>query len=89
VDGHVYAEIRKGMYGLPQAGKLTNDRLRNCLEPYGYIPCGVTPGLWKHAESDIMFTLVVDDFGARYTNKTDVDQLLTMLTKEYKCSTGD
>ena len=23
--GHVYVEIRKGMYGLPQAGKLAND----------------------------------------------------------------
>jgi hypothetical protein len=25
--GHVYAEVRKGMYGLPQAGKLANDAL--------------------------------------------------------------
>jgi hypothetical protein len=37
-----------------------------------YIPCDVTPGLWKHTDSDLMFTLVVDDFGVRYTNKSDV-----------------
>ena len=27
VDGHVYAEISKGMYGLPQAGKVASDFL--------------------------------------------------------------
>ena len=27
VDGWVYCEIKKGMYGLPHAGKIANDRL--------------------------------------------------------------
>ena len=27
IDGHVYAEIHCGMYGLPQAGRLANDQL--------------------------------------------------------------
>ena len=27
VDGWVYCEIKKGMYGLPHTGKITNDRL--------------------------------------------------------------
>jgi hypothetical protein len=26
-NGYVYVEIGKGMYGLPQAGKIANDRL--------------------------------------------------------------
>jgi hypothetical protein len=34
-NGYVYAEVRKGMYGLPQAGKLANDRLRKFLAPFG------------------------------------------------------
>ena len=34
--GAVYVEIRKGMYGLPQAGKIANVRLQNFLEPHGY-----------------------------------------------------
>ena len=42
-NGYVYAKVRKGMYGLPQAGKLANDRLRTFLAPYGYVPCPVTP----------------------------------------------
>jgi hypothetical protein len=27
-DGHVYIEVQKGMYGLPQAGILANNSLR-------------------------------------------------------------
>ena len=34
-NGYVYVEIQKGMYGLPQAGKLANDRLQKFLEPHG------------------------------------------------------
>jgi hypothetical protein len=78
-DGYVYAEVRKGMYGLPQASKLANDRLRKFLAPAGYLPCTVTPGLWRHQHSNLMFSLVVDDFGIRYTNRDDVDQLLAVL----------
>ena len=66
VDGHVFAEIRRGMYGLPQAGKLANEQLQAVLAPHGYVPCPITPGLWKDTHSDLMFTLVVDDFGVRY-----------------------
>jgi hypothetical protein len=87
VDGHVYAEVRKGMYGLPQAGKLANDQLCQFLEPHGYLPCPVTPGLFKDTNSDLMFTLVVDDFGVRYTNNADVDKLIAVLQQHYKLTT--
>ena len=30
-NGHIYCEICKGIYGLPQAGKLANDLLRKRL----------------------------------------------------------
>jgi hypothetical protein len=50
-NGYVYAEMRKGMYGLPQAGKLANDWLRKFLAPFGHVPCPVTPGLWKQANA--------------------------------------
>jgi hypothetical protein len=72
IDGYVYAEVRRGMYRLPQAGRLANEQLREFLEPYGYLPCPITPGLWKDTNSDLMFTLVVDDFGVRYTNRQDI-----------------
>ena len=47
-NGFVYVEIRRGMYGLPQAGRLANDQLIKFLAPHGYKPCALTPGLWKH-----------------------------------------
>jgi hypothetical protein len=34
-DGHIYAKIHKGMYGLPQAGKIANACLTKFLEPHG------------------------------------------------------
>jgi hypothetical protein len=86
VNGCVYAEVRKGMYGLPQAGRLANEQLREFLKPHGFVPCPVTPGLWKDLQSDLMFSLVVDDFGVRYTDKTSVDRLISTLQKKYKCT---
>jgi hypothetical protein len=46
VDGLVYIEIRKGMYGLKQAGLLANQLLQTRLAPFGYYPARHTPGLW-------------------------------------------
>ncbi|KAI2496641.1 Reverse transcriptase (RNA-dependent DNA polymerase) [Fragilaria crotonensis] len=66
-DGFVYVEIRRGMYGLPQAGRLANDQLVAFLQPHGYMPCPLTHGLWRHTTRDVVFSLVVDDFGVRYT----------------------
>jgi hypothetical protein len=37
-DGKVYIEIQKGIYGLPQAGILTNELLQRNLAKYGYRP---------------------------------------------------
>jgi hypothetical protein len=85
-NGYVYVEIRKGMYGLPQAGKLANDQLIARLAPHGYAPVPHTPGLWNHATSDLMFTLVVDDFGIRYTNKADAEALMRTLNDSYTVS---
>ena len=33
--GFVYMEIQKGMYGLPQAGKVANDKLKLHLAKFG------------------------------------------------------
>ena len=74
--GFVYVRIERGMYGLPQAGRIAYDRLKKVLAPWGYEPCPFTAGLWRHKDSDLMFTLVVDDFGVRYTDKTHVEHLL-------------
>jgi hypothetical protein len=87
-NGFVYARVNKGMYGLPQAGRLAWEKLRDHLQPFGYVPCSHTPGLWKHTQSSLQFTLVVDDFCVRYTNKRDAQQLVAALQHNgtYKAS---
>jgi hypothetical protein len=42
--------------------------------------------LWRHDKSDLAFTLVVDDFGIKYTKEQDVHDLMTTLKELYKVS---
>ncbi len=46
--GHVFIEVTKGMYGLPQAGLLANELLEKQLNKHGYQQSKLVPGLWKH-----------------------------------------
>ena len=39
VNGRVLVEIRKGMYGLKQAERIANDRLKQHLKDSEYVPC--------------------------------------------------
>ena len=65
VDGYVYTEIRKGMPGIKQARRLASDRLTKNLARNGYAPVPHTPSLWRHHTSDLVFSLVVNDFGIK------------------------
>ncbi len=83
-NGHIYVEIQKGMYSLPQAGRIANEHLQCLLLPHGYHPCPFTPGLWQHDTRDVHFTLVVDDFTVHYTNCDNAMHLLTALQEQYQ-----
>jgi hypothetical protein len=61
-DGFVFLEIRRGVWGLPQAEILADKLLRKRLKPHGYYECVNTPGLWRHATRPITFSLIVNDF---------------------------
>ena len=86
-NSHVLVEIRKGMYGLPQADLIAQERLNNHRATGGYTPAKHTPGLYTHHTLKTTFTLVVDDFGMKYHHKHDALHLLTLLQKKYKIST--
>ena len=45
INGSVYVEVRKGMYGLPQSGLLSNELLEQRLAPFGYYQSKRIPGL--------------------------------------------
>jgi hypothetical protein len=86
-NGYVNIEIRKGMYGLPQAGKLANQQLTTHLGKYGYKPTANTPGLWQHETRPTTFSLVVDDFGIKYMHKDDAKHLIQSLQAKYTITT--
>jgi hypothetical protein len=86
-DGYVYCEIRKGMYGLPQAGIIAQELLAKRLKEHGYSQSKTIPGLWKHEWCPITFSLVVDNFGVKYVGEEHAQHLLLqMIQKYYQCS---
>ena len=64
-DGYCYAEIRKAVYGLCEAGYIAKVKLKRVLGLEGYVLSKFTPGLFTHKTRDIVFSLVVDDFDVR------------------------
>jgi hypothetical protein len=86
-DGWVYIEIRKGMYGLKQAGLLANQLLQTHLATFGYCPARHTPGIWLHKTRPISFTLAVDDFAVKYVVKHHEEHLRNTLLQTYELTT--
>jgi hypothetical protein len=87
VDGWVYIEIRKGIYGLKKAGLLANQLLQTRLAPFGYYPARHTLGLWLHKTRPIAFSLVVDDFAVKYVGKKHAKHLRNALLQSYELTT--
>jgi hypothetical protein len=85
-DGHIYIEVQKGMYGLPQAGILTNQLLARRLAIHGYHQTKFTPGLWRHVTRPIQLTLVVEDFGVQYVGEEHAHHLIAALETDYTVS---
>ena len=85
-EGCFYVEIRKGMYGLLQAGLLTQELLKQRLNKHGYSQSQFTPGLWTHQSRPICFSLVFNDFGVKYKGKEHDQHLVSILKKHYEVS---
>ena len=88
-DGTIYIEIRKGMYGLPQAGMLANKLLKRRLTKHRYYEVHHTPGYWRHVWQPIDFTLVVDDFGVGYEDNEHALHLLQTQRQYYEAVSVD
>jgi hypothetical protein len=70
------------MYGLEEAGKLSNERVVSLIKQHGFYETP-TPCLFRHVSRSIVFVLVVDDFGVQYHQKSDFDFLVSCLSKLY------
>ena len=44
---------------------------------------GPTPDLWKHGTRNIMFTLVVDNYGIKFASSQDAEHLVSALGDLY------
>ena len=86
-NGFVYCEIVRGMYGLPQAGKLANDLIKKRLLGNDYFELDHTPGIFKHKWRPIWCTLTVDDFGIKYVGKQHAEHRMATLRHYYKMTT--
>ena len=82
--GHVYIVADKSMYGLPQAGLITNELLKKRLNEHGYRQSKLVPGLWKHNTRPVQCTLVVDDFGVKYVGEEHALHLKKVLEQHYQ-----
>jgi hypothetical protein len=71
-NGFIVVELRKGIYGLPQAGILANIQLREHLAQHDYHPVTHTPGLYKHETRPVTFSLCVDNFGVNMSEEKTV-----------------
>ena len=87
-DGWLYCKIRRAIYGLKEAGKLANIQLQKVLATEGYYPCPFTQGFFCHETRDITFSLVVDNFGVKYTNRKDAEHLESVIKKNYPMKTN-
>ncbi|KAL7484350.1 hypothetical protein ACHAW6_011439 [Cyclotella cf. meneghiniana] len=80
-NGWVCVLIKKGIYGLPQAGLLANNFLVGCLVAAGYNQCQFTPGRWCHKWHLVTFSLVVDNFGMKTVGLMHATNLKETLQK--------
>ena len=83
-DGAILFEVLKGMYGLPQAGLLAQQRLIKHLATSGYHEDPFVPCLFKHVSNGVTFTLVVDDFGVKFHRRPSAEHLITCLEELYE-----
>ena len=85
-NSFIYLEIRRSIYGSPQADMLSNKYLKDKLPPHIYYEAPCTHNLWKHIYRTLQFSLVVDNFGVKYVGKEHVDHLILTLKSEFTIS---
>lgn len=86
-NGWVYYQLSRCMYGLKQAGILSNELLATRLFTHGYYQCATTPGLWRHKWRPVIFALIVDDFGVQFTGRHHAEHLMSALEEHYQVTT--
>ena len=74
------------MYGLPQAGIISQKLLEKRLNAAGYQQSKIIPGFWKHDWRPIYFALCIEGFGVKYVGHEHAQHLLNTLNGYYQTS---
>jgi hypothetical protein len=85
----IHFQDNKGMYGLPQAALLAQQRLVGHLAKHGYTQSDIVPCLFRHSDNGVTFVLVVDDFGIMHETIAGRDHLLKTLRLKYKITVDE
>ena len=80
----VLFEITKGMYGLPQAGRIAQERLIGHLAKHGYEQSPLVPCIFRHATRTTAFSLTVDDFGIKFRKREDLEHFIAIMEELYE-----
>ena len=78
-------QVDKNIYGLPQATYLSNRHLVRQLATHGYLEDPIVLCLFTNASNGIQFTLILDDFGVKYSSSLPS----TILSPPYKPEDGN
>ena len=84
-DSILLFEVYNAIYGMDDAGRVSQMDLMKHLEPHGYRMCRHTPGLFFHDDSpSFRFTTWVDDFLIKSDpNTTDLETFINVLKLKY------
>ena len=82
-NGTALVEFNKGIYGLPQAGRISHQLLKNRLADHGCYQITLSPGLWKYDYRPTSLSLVVDNFGVKCGGKEHAKHLTAALKENY------
>lgn len=86
-QGAYMVRVKKGMYGLPHAGRIAAIKVTELLAKAGYRECRQNKMVFRHETRNIMFTLVVDDFMVKYSVRADAEHLIKTLETVYVMKT--
>jgi hypothetical protein len=86
----ILMEVQRALYGMKQAGYIAQQDLFKLLRDHDYFNTDDVPCLWLHrTNTDLSFTLTVDDFGICSIHEASKEHLLNTLRNKYSLSVGN
>jgi hypothetical protein len=84
---YILFQVDGSMYGHPVSGRIANRDLVQHLKEHGYNQDPNVPCLFEHATNKTTFTLIVDDFGVKYTGIENFNHLVSILKLRWPVKT--